>query len=220
VISAALATDLRSHRELWRLWARVSFQAQNRDASSALALLPPSGPCPERRASKPGRTADPGADVRWILERLAGDTGTVRIDCGGEGQEGEGSSWDQDRFFVGGAPAEVQVEIPDEEGSLHLTQRWFAADNSAVEYEIPLPAGTYTVTLHFAEVRLPLGRRFDALVEGVVAEGGSNLGDSGFARPVSCAATVPVTDGLLEIDLVPHAGEPSIAAIEISLVGR
>ena len=85
-----------------------------------------------------------------------------------------------------------------------------------VEYEIPFPAGTYTVTLHFAEVRLPLGRSFDALVEGEPVKG--SLGESEFARPVEREATVSVTDGLLEIDLVPRKGEPSVAAIEIRQV--
>jgi serine/threonine protein kinase/predicted Zn-dependent protease len=194
-------------REAWDLWLAISFVELARSPAELLADLPR----PEAEGC--------AGDVRWLLERLrAGEP--IRINSGGEDHESpEGIAWSRDRFFTCGRPASLPVEIqgrPD--APLYRTERWFPPEEAGRPgYRLPLPPGSYRVTLHFAEVRHTIrgSRRFDVIAEGMTFLEGYEPLAAGFAAPEKHEQAVAVMDGLLEINLVHRAGNPKVSAVEI-----
>jgi hypothetical protein len=161
-----------------------------------------------------------GADLRWLLERLAAGE-VIRIDCGSdEDASHDGTPWGKDRFFLGGK-ASFAVEkvhgVAASPASLHGTQRVFPRDGlHPAAYRVPLPVGSYRVTLHFAETFYRVARRkFDVRLEETVAIEGHEPLAKGFAVAHQETRTVAVRDGALDIELVSKHKAPAVSAIEI-----
>jgi serine/threonine-protein kinase len=219
---------------IWDLWVEVSFKDLGKTAPELLSCFE-SGEVPTARG-----LPDRGGDIYWLLVRLS--TGSrLLINCGGEDYAGpEGSTWSRDRFFDAASQSFLgraffgEIAETDED-PLYQTERWFppgGGDPSG--YRIPLPRGSYEVTLHFAEIffrpdgiferdrrrwgRRFSGRSFDILVEGkVIRENYSPVG-RGFAVADRIQATAVVSDGFLDIRFRHRNENPKISAIAVQAV--
>ena len=198
-------------------WLAVSFVDLKLSPAELLAELPKDEP--------PGYAGD----LRWLLERLKGGE-TVRIDCGEMRSLPSAGGWGRDRFFEGEWRPEEPLSSPDppyigeiaaaKEPALYRTARWFnASELRPPSYRVPLPPGSYTVTLHFAELWYvkPGGRVFDVLLEGkkvldrydAVASVGYSTADRQTFHGIA------VSDGGLDIEFQARADNPSVSGLEI-----
>jgi serine/threonine protein kinase/Flp pilus assembly protein TadD len=145
----------------------------------------------------------------------------LRINCGGALELAGGESWSADAFFLGGrasSPWRGEIARTDRD-ALYQSARFFAEFAGAGSgYRIPLPPGTYRVTLHFAELVScePAARRFDVLLESACV-----LPDHEPARAGLWTAEtrrfegVRVSDGALDIRFAARWGDPCVSGIEI-----
>jgi serine/threonine protein kinase len=175
------------------------------------------------------------------------ETRTVRINCGGgDFVDRQGRSWSSDRYFIDGWPYKLfelghlepggmdmtprpwtplddrwkfHDEIPGtDDDYLFQTHRWWHPSEGQSGYAIPVPNGSYTVRLHFAEVwfRAAGLRSFDVSVEEeAVARGVDVFAQAGASVPFVIASAVQVRDEVLDIVLRSERGYPFIAAIEV-----
>jgi hypothetical protein len=115
-------------------------------------------------------------------------------------------------------------EIQDtEDDPLYRTERYFLPLRfSWSGYRIPLPAGTYRVVLHFAEIayKRPGIRVFDVLLEGERVLELYDPAAAGYATAESKAFEITLVDGLLDIGFRRRIEYPKISAIEIERTGR
>jgi serine/threonine protein kinase/predicted Zn-dependent protease len=222
----ALGGGLAEESDLWRLWAVVSLVDLARSPAEVLAGLLAQWP------SLAAEEAGAGADLRWLLEELSAGR-ALRIDCGGEGQaRADGTRWSRDRFFQGGEGAAAPSRYlrfmrragdvaGTEDDALHLTQRRFAPDQHLpAGYRLPVPPGSYAVTLHFAELdsRRAGKRVFDVLCEGQVMVESHDPVKAGFRAAGQVTFRSRVSDGVLDLILVPREGSPAVAALEVERV--
>jgi hypothetical protein len=183
-------------------------------------MLPAPNPKTEESGGGSAAAAEVGLeDCRWLLENLRAGA-PLRIDCGGaRDQEVKGVFWSRDRFAVSGdavESSEKSIEIAGGDlGALYRTRRSFPPDASPPGYRIPLPKGSYDLTLHFIEHRFTEdGKRpFRILLEGKEVL-------SRYSPPVGrtdpqAFKGVPVLDGCLDITLDRIEENPCIVAIEI-----
>ena len=184
------------------------------------------------RATAPS-DAGPGGDLLWALRELA-EKGALRIHCGGDDHLGaDGTFWGRDRFFVRGQVVATTNEIRvTEDDSLYQKARAFTRPDLGQVgdrvYRIPLPRGSYRVTLYFAETvaanRDPGRRVFDVVLEGEqVLAAYDAVAAAGWATADARVFHLRVDDGYLEVGFQAvtatgderDAGDPLIAAIEI-----
>ncbi len=168
---------------------------------------------------------------RWLLTDLR-DRKAVRINCGGAAFKGRGKSWGRDRFHRGGGERylkRLQRDVagsydPDaalEDQPLYLTAREFGSGAPIMPgYSIPLPPGTYAVTLHFIEGsddRDTDRRRFAVLIEGEVRLPDCEPMRNGYGVPELREVRVEVKDGALDLEFIrnPRKLGPQLSAIEI-----
>ncbi len=145
----------------------------------------------------------------------------IRIKAGSEKpiKDKEGNEWQKDTGFADGNVedrAGIKIEntrIPE----VYTSERW-----GMTAYALPVPNGTYTVKLHFAETYDGISaadmRVFDVNVEGtdiknldVFKEAGGGL------KALVKTVKVEVKDGKLNIKFTPHddKNNPEINGIEI-----
>jgi tetratricopeptide (TPR) repeat protein len=210
-LRGALESGLESHESLWDLWLRLQLVDPAQHPAQVLAA---------HRALAPATWAmsRPQQDVRWLLERLAARE-PLRIKCGGKDGKALGVEWSRDRFYLGGDGG-VYLEKLDAarhriDAFLDKTERYFPATASWIPgYCIPLPPGTYRVSLRITEGfhEEPDRRRFDVLLEG-----GTFLKDHSPPFGVSeiHSREIFVPDGALEIGFRRRKGSPKISAIEV-----
>ena len=154
---------------------------------------------------------------------------TIRINAGGGAVTTGGTSWLADTYSTGGktySNASVTQISGTTDDVLYLTERSATTDLGTFGYNIPVPDGTYTVKLHFAEIYWGAtgggaggtGKRvFNANFEGGPTEiSGLDLN----AQVGSMAAyvttnTVTVTGGNLDIDFSATVNQPKVSAIEV-----
>ncbi|MAB78825.1 MAG: hypothetical protein CMJ89_05660 [Planctomycetes bacterium] len=167
----------------------------------------------------------------WVLRTL--EKGPLRLNCGGvEYKDSRGNLWHGDRFFGHGvrwysAESEQSPRIEwTEDDELYRSQRAYPTRHKkAASYQIPVPDGKYSVTMHFAEsdprFKEAEKRQFGVKLEGdVVLEKWDPLAELGFARATSQTFETEVTDDWLDIDFV-HVKDrslPSISALEIQRI--
>lgn len=226
---------------LWNLWLAISWVDLGKSPGAVLSLLPVPTPVPTPvsfpvsgpetgRAGRPRRFRLPSgyaADVRWLLDRLE-DGEPIRINCGGgDHRGGDGAVWSRDRFFTPGgnefASGPTRVTAGGDENPLFQTERWFATDPPGPKgYRIPLPPGSYRVTLHFAEIYWPAAeegsgfrRVFDVLLQGRRRLEGYSPQLRGFATAEAHPFAVEVTDGILDIEFRHVIENPKVSAIEV-----
>jgi tetratricopeptide (TPR) repeat protein len=165
-----------------------------------------------------------GADVVWLLERLAAGE-TARINCGGERVVGPaGEVWWGDSFHTGGLPERDSLEGPSPgPGGIYRTTRMFPDLGCFTGgYRVPLPRGDYRVTLHFAERLLvrPGKRVFGIRIEGKDVRDRYEPLAAGWAVPSAESFPATVEDGLLDIEFPARSGTPAVCAIEIQAERR
>ncbi len=217
-VRAALATTFPALRDLWELWVTLNLVTLRRTPAKALETFPAPA---SATGAEPG-TLTIGEQYRRLLERLR-DGEPVRINCGGPACPGaENRSWDADAFSFGGTAAASPTILVREtaDQALFADVRIFTPDDYRSGYRLPLPAGTYRITLYCAEVSLLARgpRAFDVTLEGERVLAGYDPLARGFAVADARTFVRPVTDGLLVLDVTPHDDEARIAAIEISRV--
>ncbi|MFJ6027578.1 malectin domain-containing carbohydrate-binding protein [Pseudarthrobacter sp. NPDC092424] len=150
----------------------------------------------------------------------------TRINTGGPAVTTGGLNWLADTYFTGGKTytnALVTQIAGTTDDSLYLNER---SGKTAFGYAIPVPSGTYTVKLHFAEIWHgatgggPGGtgkRIFTVNLEAGTPEI-TNLDLNAVVAPMTAyirTQQLTVTDGTLNIDFTATTDEPTIAAIEI-----
>ena len=236
VLRGALSGGADVDLAVWEDW--IGLALERMPPGEVLAALP----CGEGPGAGDGpeEAVDPLADpplpiacenLRWLLERLAARE-PLRINCGGSDfPDPSGARWSHDRFATGGLgfwdPVWLDV-VPylgelDHGGAaagsaLFRRQRWFL---TAAGYRIPLPSGTYRVTLHFAELvtSVPARNVFHAVAEGSKVVGALDVAkEAGYATALARTFDVDVRDGILDLEIVPEKGMGAVAGIEIERI--
>jgi serine/threonine protein kinase/Tfp pilus assembly protein PilF len=211
VVRAGLEAGLTGHDSLWDLWLRLRLVDLAEDPREILAAHRSLAPQAEGLTKRQ-------KDVRWLLEKLAAGE-PLRINCGGKDGTALGVAWSRDRFFMAGADT-VYLEKLDPrrheiDPLVDKTERYFPDSLILIPgYRIPLPRGTYRVSLRFTEGyhEAPGSRRFDVLLEGkVILEDYSPR----FGVAEVHSRVVRVDDGALEIDFKRRVENPKISAIEV-----
>lgn len=178
-------------------------------------------------------TASGDSATRDAIEwRFAGEAGHYAIRAGTltGGRGADGTRWGSDVFFTGGE-GHFRDPPPTSRGAKpgppHLVagtadQVAYASwRDGAFSYAVPVPAGSYRVTLHFFEpdpAAKPGERVFRLLAEGkpegppvdIVREAGAPM------TALTRSFRVPVRDGTLDLDFVPVTGKALVSALEIA----
>lgn len=157
------------------------------------------------------------------------DAEAIRINAGGPAVVVAGTQWQADTFGTGGKsftnPAVTAIAGTDAD-ALYLDER----SGASFAYAIPVPAGTYRVRLHFAEIWhgslawAPGGagkRVFSVDIEsGKAAVSGLDIGAvAGTAAARVESRDVVVEDGELNLAFGSTIDEASVGAIEVVRVG-
>ena len=164
------------------------------------------------RPAGPAVRAGPAAPVAPSLP-------TIRIDAGAEQPttDAAGNAWAADTGFTGGDIVDRgDVEIAGTDApALYRTERY-----GMEAFAQPLPSGTYTVKLHFAEtydgVAFEGGRVFHYSVEGHEVRNFDVFKEAKRENTALVRShTVEVTDGSLDVTFAPVENNPVINAIEV-----
>jgi len=152
---------------------------------------------------------------------------SVRINCGSNlpFTDTEGKAWQPDRAYVennfgyiDGSVYQTSDPIASTlNDPLYQTERW-----GLTAYRFDVPAGSYHIVLHFAEIycKRKNQRLMNVLIEGKQALRRLDLiKEAGHDVAVSFVfSQVNVTDGFLDIQFEPIKEQPKISAIEICLL--
>lgn len=176
------------------------------------------GPPPATSTSTPTATA--------TATYSGGGASLYRVNAGGTSYtDGLGDTWQADQAwseggwgYVGGFTYGTGTGIKNTtDDTLYQSERWW---NGTGTYKFSVPNGSYDVMLRFAEIyqyAFQGSRVFDVKVEGVVLAPNIDLaGTVGlYAASDIIIPGVSVSDGILQIDLLPKKGSPKISAIKI-----
>lgn len=145
----------------------------------------------------------------------------VAINVGGpEYVDAEGLRYEADRAFAGGRPhltGETASIAGTEDDRLYATQRESQL-GASFSYHIPLPNGGYVLTLKFAEkeARAVGERIFDVMVEGHIMTTQLDLrATAGRLRAYEVTVPIAITDGQIDIQMIPSKGKAVLSAIVI-----
>lgn len=143
-----------------------------------------------------------------------------RINAGGsEYIDPEGNVWEADTYYSeSGTPFVTDAAIAGTKFDSLFQSEIYGPD---VVYNIPLPLGEYSITLHWAEIYFTTvgARVFNVFIQGaLVAENLDIVEAAGRAlKAYSITETdVAINDGILTIELVAVTQNAKISAIEIS----
>jgi len=178
-----------------------------------------------------GTSNTPGVELEgsWDLLNVVPANNEIfelRLNAGGPGLAFNGKSFGADQSFSGGQPfSNVDAQVPD----LYKTER--TSNSKVFSYNIPVPSGSYYVTLHFAEIfwGAPgagsgggLGSRiFDVSLEGsLVLDNYDIFAEVGAETALTKVFPVTVSDGQLTMvfsALAETGGvdQPKVSAIEV-----
>ena len=161
-----------------------------------------------------------------VLLALSAHAATlVRIQCGGPGgKDAQGNVWQPDAYFTGGARWGAAEQAAS--GGLPLpplpynTLRYSAYPaGAAFSYAIPLPAGSYRLTLFFVEPKKtgPSQRVFSVSVNGAALITPLDLFTQagGGTKPDAASSLLVTTGPTLQIVLTPSVGNAVISGIQV-----
>ncbi|AGY59293.1 malectin [Gloeobacter kilaueensis] len=146
---------------------------------------------------------------------------TFNINCGGvpyqnKSSDGQTWHWSGDVDYSGGTTYENAVPIANTANPyLYQTERY----GSSFSYNVPLPDGTYTLSLKFAETYFtqPGQRKFNVTAEGqTLLSNFDILAAAGANTAITKSFTVKVTGGSLNIGFSGVVQNAKIDAIAIS----
>ncbi|PKH42729.1 putative Ig domain-containing protein [Nocardioides alpinus] len=148
----------------------------------------------------------------------------IRINAGGPAVTTGGVAWGAQQYGTGGKTFTSAVAIAGTTDDV-LYQSEYSTATGAIDYDIPVQNGAYTVRLHFAEIYFGApgggpggtGRRtFDVAVEGQLRLDNYDIvADVGSATAVVKSYTVQVSDGKVDVDLDSVVNQAKISAIEV-----
>jgi hypothetical protein len=134
---------------------------------------------------------------------------------GGEYTDSRGVRYAADQHFVGGASGKSAATIRGTaDGALYQDERY-----GNFSYAIPLANGSYDLTLKFVENNHSARnqRVFDLWVEGKLAISSLDIyAATGKNAALDLTFTISVSDGVLNLDFLPSAGEAQVSAILIT----
>jgi glucose/arabinose dehydrogenase len=143
----------------------------------------------------------------------------IRVNAGGPAfTDSSGNAWEADRNFSTGETFTSAQPWTGANAPLYGTERWDPAAAPELSYSFPLTPGTYTVTLHFAEIYFTTvgSRVFDVYIDGTkVLDTLDIVKEVGPMAPLVKRFTVNETGGSLTISLVHQIENPKISGIEI-----
>ena len=160
--------------------------------------------------------------VEWMLNSTDVNIAAGRL---GTGYVSAGTRFGSDNFFVGGVPdhigeGDAEGGTPDLPGAVdpQLYKYFRRGDFS---YEIPLPDGTYSLTLGFIEpdADITAGERvFNVLANGMsLVDAFDIVREAGEAQTsVERTFAVVVSGGMLTLDFMPVQGDALVSNIRVS----
>src|SRR5262249_9043924 len=144
---------------------------------------------------------------------------TVRVNAGGPAfTDSSGNAWEADRNFNTGDTFTTTQPWTGPNAPLYTTERWDPADVPELSYSFPLTPGSYTVTLHFAEIYFTTvgSRVFDVFIDGTkVVDKLDIVKEVGPMAPLMERFTVNETGSALTISFGHEVENPKISGIEI-----
>ena len=163
-------------------------------------------------------TADDGNSVtsrEATVNALPSPAAVFRaINCGGGELQGvDGTAWLADAYYAGGSPVSTAPALVTGTADDGLFQRQRTGNCS---YAIPIPNGTYHLTLRFAETKQQQSglRRFHINLENTRVTTSLDLfSEAGYAKAFDRSYSVSVSDNFLNLQLTGEFDQPSIAAI-------
>lgn len=142
-----------------------------------------------------------------------------RIHCGGESLfDSQGNFWEADGHYTGGQTFGTDSTVTSTDTpALYKTERW---NDASLSYSFNVPAGDYTVRLHFAEIYdadFVAGTRvFDVAINGTtVAQGLDVFAEAGADVALIKEYTATAADGKIEIAFTNVVGNAKVSAIEV-----
>jgi ELWxxDGT repeat protein len=177
-----------------------------------------------------------GFPALWKYDLTTPPATAIRINAGGSAYQVyefdeetydtyPGDYFGEDAYFAGGNTGSTTVDAGNVyDPGLYHTYRW-----GTFSYNIPVPAGNYSVVLHFAEPywgsKAPGGagsRKFNVDAEGSrkLTEYDIFVNGGGAMQAVKATFTVKVTDGTLNLNFLKGtADNPVVSALEILPIG-
>lgn len=147
----------------------------------------------------------------------------VRVAAAGSYTDSQGNAWSSDAAYVVGTTSITGAVTNPIAGTsdpkLYQSERWQPSGVIPVHYQFPVPNGTYTLTMKFAELywTAPGKRVFNIVVNGqTVVQNFDEFAAAG-GRFIAVDRSVPVTvsTGLIDLQLVQVIDLPTISAIQI-----
>jgi hypothetical protein len=140
------------------------------------------------------------------------------LNAGGPAVTAGGVAYDADTGASAGRTYATNDPIAGtDDDALYQTERY-----GTFSYAVPLDAGTYEVTLRFAEIYwTAAGRRaFNVLAENVVVDTGLDLyAEVGHDAAFDLTKTVEVTDGALDLEFVTLVNNAKLSAVVVRAAG-
>jgi hypothetical protein len=194
-------------------------------AKPAETAKPAPAPTPAPKPAEPAKA--PEAPKAAAAAPTSSAKLVIRVNCGGpEFKDKAGNTWAADQDFTAGKWGAVDGSTSDRTGqgvtgtdkaAIYETERY-----SMESYKFTVPAGTYTVTMHFAETYDGIGaagdRVFDVSINGKpVLTGFDPFKEANGANKaiVKTFKDIQPANGLITIGFTPKVENPEINGIEI-----
>ena len=168
-------------------------------------------------AFAPGAGGVDQPKVAAIEVLAAAPTAVLRLKAGGDALNTSFGRFAADQYFAGGRDFATNQPIAGtEDDALYQTERY-----GSFLYSLPVPNGTYTVKLHFAELywSAPGQRVFNVTAENTtVLQAYDIVRKVGPLTATTESFSVTVTDGVLSLAFAPGAtgvDQPKVSAIEV-----
>ena len=152
---------------------------------------------------------------------LASNSGTftpIRVNCGGPAYtDSLGQAWSADNGFSAGNVWSTTAGIAGTaDPALYQDERW---NTGAFQYQFAAPAGSYTVTLKYAEIYFTsAGQRvFNVTINGTTVKSNFDVVAAAGGANKAIDQTFTVTSsGTITIQFTPVVNNPTISAIQIA----